>query len=211
MEYEEVLELLRRSEALLEGHFQLSSGLHSDRYFQCALVLSWPERAERLARALAERLDQRLDQRFDVVVGPALGAVVWAQEVARALGARAFFTERKDGRMELRRGFRVDPGARVLVVEDVVTTGGSAKETVLALRALGVEPLAVGAIVDRSGAEPFAELGLPFTSLARAHVRSFLPADCPLCAAGSQAHKPGSRPGVEASSGPAGAAARPRP
>lgn len=197
MESEEVLDLLRASEALLEGHFQLSSGLHSDRYFQCALVLSYPERAERLARAFAERIAQP----FDAVVGPALGAVVWAQEVARALGARAFFTERKDGRMELRRGFRIDPGARVLVVEDVVTTGGSAKETVLALRALGVEPLAVGAIVDRSGGEPFADLGLPFTALVKATVRTFAPEQCPLCAAGSSAEKPGSRAGGTTAAG----------
>lgn len=202
MESEEVLDLLRASEALLEGHFQLSSGLHSDRYFQCALVLSYPERAERLARALARKLARP----FDAVVGPALGAVVWSQEVARALGARAFFTERKDGRMELRRGFRIDRGARVLVVEDVVTTGGSAKETVLALRALGVEPLAVGALVDRSDAEPFADLGLPFTALVKAKVRTYPPEQCPLCAAGSSPEKPGSRAG-----GAAAAGARPAP
>lgn len=201
MRSDEVLDLLRASEALLEGHFQLSSGLHSDRYFQCALVLSYPERAERLARALAARLERP----FDVVVGPALGAVVWAQEVARALGARAFFTERKDGRMELRRGFRIAPGARVLVVEDVVTTGGSARETVLALRALGVETQEVGAIVDRSGGEPFADLGLPFTALARVAVQSYAPEQCPLCAAGSRAEKPGSRVGEAAAS------ARPAP
>ena len=186
---DEVLELLRESDALLEGHFQLSSGLHSDRYFQCALALSYPDRAERLARALAARLEEE----FDVVVGPALGAVVWAQEVGRALGARAMFTERKDGRMELRRGFRVDPSARVLVVEDVVTTGGSAKEAIAALRALGVEPRAVACIVDRSGGQPFADVGLPLTALARVTVRTEAPESCALCAQGVPVDKPGSR------------------
>lgn len=204
MRSDEVLQLLRDSQALLEGHFQLSSGLHSDRYFQCALALSFPERAERLARALAERLTEP----YDVVVGPALGAVVWAQEVGRALGARAMFTERKDGRMELRRGFVIDPAARVLVVEDVVTTGGSAKEAITALRELGVRPRAVGAIVDRSGSEPFADMDLELIALARVEVRTFAPEACPLCAAGGAPLKPGSR---TQSPAPGADAARPRP
>jgi orotate phosphoribosyltransferase len=187
-----VLELLRSQEALLEGHFLLSSGLHSDRYFQCALALAHPPTAERLARGLAAALGELP---VDLVVGPAMGAVVWAQEVARALGTRAFFTERNEGRMALRRGFRVKPGERVLVVEDVVTTGGSAREVIELLTALGARPVAVGCIVDRSGAaDPFKDLGLELVALARVDVRTWRPDEAPAEFRGSTAVKPGSRP-----------------
>src|SRR5688572_9063200 len=160
MRQEDVFALLRGSSAMLEGHFELSSGLHSDRYFQCALVLMEPARAETLARALAERITMRVD----LVIGPALGAVVWAHELARALGVRGLFTERKDGAMSLRRGFTIERGARALVVEDVITTGGSAQEVVETVRALGGEPVGVGAIVNRSGGNPFAAQGLELYS-----------------------------------------------
>ena len=129
----DVLELLRRERALLEGHFLLSSGLHSDRYFQCALALADPKNAQALAESLAERFAGR---EIDLVVGPALGAVIWAHEVARALGKRCYFTERKEGRMELRRGFAIEPGQKILVVEDVVTTGGSSREVIDLLQRL---------------------------------------------------------------------------
>ncbi len=189
---DEVLELLRAQDALLEGHFLLSSGLHSDRYFQCALALAHPPTAERLASGLAAALG---DLRPDLVVGPAMGAVVWAQEMARALGTRAFFSERSEGRMALRRGFRVKPGERVLVVEDVVTTGGSAREVIELLRGLGAEPIGVGCIVDRSGGpNPFADLGLELVALAKVEVRTWRPEDAPEEFRGSTAIKPGSRP-----------------
>lgn len=189
MTEEEVFDHLRATDALLEGHFELSSGLHSDRYFQCALVLSEPARAEALARAFAEKVDVE----FDTVVGPAMGAVVWAQEVGRALGKRALFTERKDGEMCLRRGFSFRPGERVLLVEDVLTTGGSAKEVIRVLEAHGARVVACGSLVNRSGGNPFETLGLPLYELVRVEVQTWQPDACPLCAAGDAAVKPGSR------------------
>lgn len=195
MKSDEVLDLLRSSSALLEGHFLLSSGLHSDRYFQCALALSDPRHAERLAKALAAKLPQS----FDLVVGPAMGAVVWAHEMARALGLASVFTERDGGKMVLRRGFRVQPGQRVLVVEDVVTTGGSAREVIELLRELGANPTHVGCIVDRTGGpNPFADLGLGLTSLVAATVRTWKPENAPAEFRGSTPIKPGSRPGAGA-------------
>lgn len=192
MDAEEVLALLRESGALLEGHFELSSGLHSDRYFQCALALSLPSRAERLARAAAERVEGPVD----LVVGPALGAVIWAQELGRALDRPALFTERQDGSMCLRRGFRIEPGARVLLAEDVVTTGRSSREALEIVRAQGGVPLAVAAIVNRSGGNPFESDGLPLHALAAVAAESWPPQACPLCARGGRAVKPGSRSGV---------------
>jgi len=184
-----VFEHFRASGALLEGHFELSSGLHSDRYFQCALVLSEPQRAEILAASFAEKLEVEVD----CVVGPAMGAVVWAQEVGRALGKRALFTERKDGVMSLRRGFAFEPGERVLLVEDVLTTGGSAREVIEVLEAHGAQVVACGSLLNRSGKNPFEDLGLPLTELVRTDVQVWEPANCPLCASGDAPVKPGSR------------------
>jgi len=198
LDSQSVLELFRSSGAMLEGHFQLSSGLHSERYFQCALLLEDPARAESLARELAARIRRKERQPFDVVIGPALGAVIWAHEVARALGARCQFTERKSGPMELRRGFRLEPGERVLVVEDVLTTGGSTREVFAVLETRGVRPAAVGAIVNRSGGNPFAAEGLELHALAEVEVKTWKPEDCPRCRAGDLAVKPGSRPGAGA-------------
>jgi orotate phosphoribosyltransferase len=189
VETEEVLAHFRETGALLEGHFLLSSGLHSDRYFQCALVLCEPARADALARAFAAKVTTEVD----CVVGPAMGAVVWAQEVGRALGKRALFTERQNGVMTLRRGFAFRPGERVLLVEDVLTTGGSAREVIEVLDAHGAKVVACGALLNRSGGNPFEDRGLPLTELVRAEVQVFEPEDCPLCAAGSTAVKPGSR------------------
>lgn len=194
LDEKQVLDLFRSSGAMLEGHFELSSGLHSDRYFQCALILEDPRRAETLARALAEKIRARDPVRFDLVIGPALGAVIWAHEMARALGARCQFTERTDGKMGLRRGFKVEPGERVLVVEDVITTGGSAREVIEVLKGYDVPTAAVGGIVNRSGGNPFAKDGLELSTLCAVSVNSWKPDECPLCKAGGKAIKPGSRP-----------------
>ncbi|WP_419186061.1 orotate phosphoribosyltransferase [Rohdeia mirabilis] len=191
----EVLDLLRRENALLEGHFLLSSGLHSDRYFQCALALCDPRSAGQLANALVARLAAE-GLEYDLVVGPALGAVVWAQEVARAAGTKSFFTERKGEKgagMALRRGFVIAPGTRCLVVEDVVTTGGSAKEVIDLLNEIGAKVVAVGSVVNRSGGNPFADLGLPLVALAEVTARTWAPSDPPEGFENSTPIKPGSR------------------
>jgi orotate phosphoribosyltransferase len=195
MNQEQVLDLFRRTNAMLEGHFQLSSGRHSDRYFQCALLLADPMKAELLARAVALKIDVAAD----IVVGPAMGAVVWAHEVARALGLRSFFTERVAEKFTLRRGFALEAGQRVLVVEDVLTTGGSCREVFEVLRSYGALPVGVASIVNRSGLEnPFEADGVPFTCLAEVDVKSWTPEECPLCASKTHgpAIKPGSRPGA---------------
>lgn len=182
-------ERLKRAGALLEGHFQLTSGLHSNRYVQCAKLLSHPVEAEAVSRALAERFS---DVTVDIVVGPALGGVIVAHEVARALGTPCIFTERKEGEMQLRRGFQVPKGAKVLVVEDVVTTGGSVKEVLQLVRDAGGEIVGVGSIVQRAPSSPFEDR---YESLLALQVTAWEPAECPLCAEGSAAVKPGSRPG----------------
>jgi orotate phosphoribosyltransferase len=188
MDQEAVLDLFRKSGALLEGHFRLSSGLHSDRYLQSALVLQYPEFAEAIGRALAERT-QHLQP--TVVLSPALGGIVIGQEVGRALGVRAIFVERQDGAMTLRRGFALAPSDRVLVVEDVLTTGGSTRETAAVAEAIGAHVVGAASIVDR-GADS-AKLGLPLQSLVRLEVPTYPPDSCPLCAKGHAIVKPGSR------------------
>ena len=188
MQSEEVLEIFRRTGALLEGHFVLTSGLHSPRYLQCALVLQHPQEAETLARAIAAHF---ADERIETVAAPAIGGIVIGYEVARALGARSIWTEREDGRMTLRRGFTIRPGESVLVVEDVVTTGGSTRETVEALRAAGALVVAAASIIDRSGGR--AEVGVPRYALATLDVPALAPAACPACLRGEPAVKPGSR------------------
>jgi orotate phosphoribosyltransferase len=188
LQSEEVLEIFRRTGALLEGHFVLTSGLHSPRYLQCALVLQHPQEAEALARELASRF---ADERVETVAAPAIGGIVIGYEVARALGARSIWTERDDGRMTLRRGFAIRPGETVLVVEDVVTTGGSTRETVEALRAAGARVVAAASIIDRSGGR--AEVGVPRHALATLDVPALAPASCPACLRGEPAVKHGSR------------------
>jgi orotate phosphoribosyltransferase len=185
---EKLLKLFRDTGALQRGHFQLSSGLHSDVYFQSALVLQHPDGAEVIGRALGAVLRS---VHPDVVVGPALGGIIIGWEVARALDVRGLFTERKDGEMKLRRGFRLKPGERVIIIEDVVTTGRSTRETIEALQAAGGEVVGVGAIVDRSRKDP--EFGVPFRSLLRLPVETWDPGDCPKCREGVPVHKPGSR------------------
>lgn len=188
MDQEAVLDLFRKSGALLEGHFRLSSGLHSDRYLQSALVLQYPEFAETLGRALAERTKHLQPT---AVLSPALGGIVIGQEVGRALGVRAIFAERQDGALTLRRGFALAPSDRVLVVEDVMTTGGSTKETAAVAEAIGAHVVGAATIIDR-GADP-SKLGLPLQALVRLEVPTFAPESCPLCARGEAIVKPGSR------------------
>ena len=189
-----VLELFYRTGAYLRGHFRLSSGLHSREYLQCALVLQHPEHAARLGEMLASALRALMPGlAAQTVVSPALGGVVIGYEVARALGARAIFTERDaGGKMTLRRGFSVEPGERTVVIEDVVTTGGSTREVVEALAAAGALVLAAGSIIDRSGGT--AEVGAPRVSLATLNVVAYPPDNCPLCEQGAPVMKPGSRP-----------------
>lgn len=188
MTEDEILKIFREHSALLEGHFVLSSGLHSDRYIQCALVLQHPRVAEQLCSELAAKLN-----RFGakVVAAPALGGVLVAHEVARALGVRALFTERQDGAMKLRRGFSLAPGEPALVVEDVITTGLSTRETIASVEAAGGKVVAVGALVNRSGGR--AGLEQPSAALIKLDVKNYEPASCPLCKAGIPAVKPGSR------------------
>lgn len=193
MDQDQILQIFRKHSALLEGHFVLSSGLHSDRYLQCALVLQHPLLAEQLCSALAAKL-QHLQP--SVVAAPALGGVIVAHEVARALGARAVFTERHEGVMTLRRGFTIAPGERVCVVEDVVTTGGSTRETIRCVEDAGGRVVGAGALIDRSGGE--VDLGVLKAALVTLTVQTYDPANCPLCKSGAPAVKPGSRPGAGA-------------
>jgi orotate phosphoribosyltransferase len=183
-----VLDRFRRAGALLEGHFRLTSGLHSPGYLQCALVLQHPSEAEACGAELAERVR---DLRPQVVLSPALGGIVIGQEVGRALGIRAVFAERQEGRLMLRRGFSLEPGERVVVIEDVVTTGGSTRETIDVARAAGATVVGAAAIIDRgAGTE---RLDVPFHALASLALPTYDPESCPQCAAGQRVVKPGSR------------------
>ncbi len=186
-----ILDEFRAAEALLEGHFILSSGLRSSRYLQCARVLMDPRRAARLCDELAGRLPAGLRERIDVVISPAMGGVIVGHEMGRSLGVSAMFLERPTGTFELRRGFRIDPGTRVLMMEDVVTTGLSSREAIAAIRAAGGEVVAAASLVDRSNGT--ADLGVPFHPLIRLDVPSFHPDALPADLAAIPAIKPGSR------------------
>jgi orotate phosphoribosyltransferase len=191
---ESVLDLFRATGAYLEGHFRLTSGLHSPNYLQCALVLRHPPAAEDLGRRLAAQLRAIVAEPVDLVVSPALGGLIIGHEVARALGTPFLFTERDpDTRgMLLRRGFTVQPGDTVVVVEDVITTGGSTRDVVDTLHAAGARVLAAGSIIDRSGGT--ADVGVPRVALATLQVAAHRPEECPLCREGIPVVKPGSRP-----------------
>jgi orotate phosphoribosyltransferase len=191
MTEDEVLAEFRAADALLEGHFILSSGLRSPRYLQCARVLMDPARAERIARALAARLPDETREDIDIVVSPAMGGVIIGHEMGRALGRPAVFVERPEGKFELRRGFRLDPGAKVLMVEDVVTTGLSSREAIKAVEEAGGKVIAAASIVDRSGGS--ADLGVPYTSLIRIDVPTYEADALPPELAAIPAIKPGSR------------------
>jgi orotate phosphoribosyltransferase len=191
---DEILAEFRDAEALLEGHFILSSGLRSPRYLQCARLLMNPARAERMAKALADKIPAGLRQDIDVVVSPAMGGVIIGHEMGRALGKPAIFVERPEGTFELRRGFRIDPGQRVLLVEDVVTTGLSSREAIAAVEAAGGKVIAAASLVDRSNGT--ADLGVPYTALIRIDVPAYKPEDVPPELAQIAPVKPGSRAGA---------------
>ncbi|MFL6733554.1 MAG: orotate phosphoribosyltransferase [Sphingomicrobium sp.] len=191
MTEDEILSEFRAADALLEGHFILSSGLRSPRYLQCARVLMDGARAERLARALAAKLPVEVRDEVDIVVSPAMGGVIIGHEMGRALGKPAMFVERPQGTFELRRGFRLDPGQRVLMVEDVVTTGLSSREAIRAIEEAGGKVISAASLVDRSGGT--ADLGVPYTPLIRIDVPTYAADDVPPDLASLPAIKPGSR------------------
>ncbi|HLN01602.1 MAG TPA: orotate phosphoribosyltransferase [Bryobacteraceae bacterium] len=187
-----VLDLFRSTGAYLAGHFRLTSGLHSPEYLQCALVLQHPRHAEELGRQLADRLAKLArPEVIHVVASPAIGGLIIGHEVARALGVRFIFAERDAGKMTLRRGFEIAAGENAVVVEDVITTGGSTREVVDALRERGARVLAAGSVIDRSGGT--ADVGVPRTALETLRVTTYQPESCPLCAQGIPVVKPGSR------------------
>ena len=188
MRSDEVIQRFKDAGALLEGHFVLSSGLHSSKYLQCALALQDPSVASAFAVAIAEGFPK---QEVDAVASPAIGGIIIGYEVARHLGVRFIWTEREHGEMTLRRGFSVAPGERMLVVEDVMTTGGSTRETIEALRAAGADVVGAASIIDRSGGK--AEVGVPRIALATLDVPAVQPSVCEACARGETATKPGSR------------------
>ena len=191
MTQEEILAEFRAADALLDGHFILSSGLHSPSYLQCARVLMDPMRASRLASALAATMPREIRSAIEIVVSPAMGGVIAGHEVARALGVEALFVERPTGKFELRRGFRLAPGQKVLLMEDVVTTGLSSREAIAAVEGAGGEVIAAAALVDRSGGE--ADLGVPFYPLVRLNVPAYAEDRLPPELASIPAEKPGSR------------------
>jgi len=192
MTTDEILKLFEDYGALLTGHFLLSSGLHSSRYLQSALVLAHPPVATMLGAELGSLLTKDpATGSVDFVISPALGGVVIGQEVARAMNVRALFSERQNGEMALRRGFRIEPGERAVVIEDVITTGGSTREVMKLVEKLGGKVVGVGSLIDRSGGA--GDLGVPRKALAVLEVPTFDPSDCMLCHDGSVAIKPGSR------------------
>ena len=188
MDQEQIISHFQETDALLDGHFLLSSGLHSPKYLQCALALQYPSDAARFGKAIAEHY---LDAHIDTVASPAIGGLVIGYATAAALNVRFLWTERQAGEMTLRRGFTLKPGERILVVEDVITTGGSTRECITALDANGGEVVAAASIIDRSGGK--ADVGVPRTALASLNVPSYPEGECPLCVDGDRPIKPGSR------------------
>ncbi|HWI55450.1 MAG TPA: orotate phosphoribosyltransferase [Desulfobacteria bacterium] len=186
--HDEAIDIFTKANALLTGHFRLTSGRHSAKYMQCAQVLQYPQYASILCDSLAEKFK---GTQIDLVVGPAMGGIIVAYEVGRALGVKTFFTERENGAMALRRGFTINPGEKVLVVEDVVTTGGSVKEVIEVVREKGGEVVGVGVLVDRSAGK--ADFGVPTQSMLQLEIESYDPEECPLCKQGLPVIKPGSR------------------
>lgn len=192
MNSEQILEHFRQTNALLEGHFILSSGLHSPKYLQCALALQFPFDAAKFGRAIAERF---VNENIETVASPAIGGLVIGYAVAQALNVRFIWTERQNGEMTVRRGFSVKGDERILVVEDVITTGGSTRECIDALEAKGAKVTNAASIIDRSGGK--ADVGVPRIALVSLEVPTYNPEDCPLCKNGDLAVKPGSRQEVK--------------
>jgi orotate phosphoribosyltransferase len=191
LNHEEILSIFKKTGAMLTGHFVLTSGRHSDRYFQCARVLEYPRYCELLCRELVRKWGDGELAGVETVIGPALGGILVSYEVARVLGARSLFTERENGIMTLRRGFTLSPGERVLVVEDVITTGGSVREVIAVAREAGAQVAGVAVLVDRSNGN--ANLDVPLRALLTIPVVTYSPEECPLCREGIPAVKPGSR------------------
>ncbi|KAB2951300.1 orotate phosphoribosyltransferase [Heliorestis acidaminivorans] len=192
MNQEQILDIFRESEALLEGHFRLTSGRHSNRYVQCAQVLQYPHYTDKLANHLAEQLEKTLGKgTTELIIGPAMGGIIVAYAVGQALGLRAIFAERENGIMKLRRSFQIEKGQKVVVCEDVVTTGGSVREVMQVVEEAGGEVIAVASLVDRSNGQ--VDFGVPFCAAMTMEVLSWDPAECPLCQEGTPAIKPGSR------------------
>lgn len=190
MERQEILDILKETDVMQEGHFLLTSGKHSNRYMQCAQLFQYPAQSRLLCGELARRFVE-MGESVDLVVGPALGGIIMAYQMADCLGIRNIFAERVEGNMTFRRGFAVSPGESVLVCEDVVTTGGSVKEVIALLQDMGAKVVGVGAIVDRSKGQ--ADFGVPFLSVIDVDFDVYEAESCPLCAAGGKAVKPGSR------------------
>ncbi len=188
MTEQELIEVFKERGALLEGHFRLTSGLHSNRYIQCAQVLKYPDLSAELGKELAENF-RELD--VELVVGPAIGGIIVAQDVGRALGVPAIFTEREQGKMTLRRGFEIKAGTRIVVVEDVITTGGSTKEVIDLVKEHGGVVVGVGSLVDRHSGD--LDFGVSFRPLLKLSIETYSPDDCPLCQKGLPVVKPGSR------------------
>lgn len=188
MDKQEVIDILKNSGALLEGHFKLRSGLHSNRFFQAALLLQYPDKAEVTCAALAEHFR---DQNVEVVISPAVGGLIVGQEVARALGVRAIFADKENGELVLKRGFAIRPGERVLVAEDVITRGGRVQQTIDLVRQHGGTVVGVAVIVDRSSGE--ASFDVPHHALLALELETYEPDTCPLCAAKMPMDTPGSK------------------
>ena len=181
-------DILLKSEALLSGHFLYTSGRHGAQYMQCARVLQYPEYTEALAKTVAAGFE---GEKIDIVLAPAVGGIVWGYELARALGAKSIFAEREDGKMTLRRGFEIPKGTRIVVAEDVITTGGTVLEVLEIAKTHGAEIIGVGVIVDRSGGK--IDLGTKIAAALTTEIASYAPEDCPLCKQGLPITKPGSR------------------
>ncbi|UWG96089.1 orotate phosphoribosyltransferase [Dehalobacter sp. DCM] len=186
---EEILGIFIETGALLNGHFKLTSGKHSAQYMQCAQVLQYPRKAAVLGKELADKFT---GMEIETVIGPAMGGIIVAHEVGRSLGVKSIFTERQDGVMALRRGFKLEPGEKVLVVEDVITTGGSVKEVIEIVKEAGAVPVGVGVLVDRSGGKADFD-GIELHSLIQLNIEAFEPENCTLCQQGIPCEKPGSR------------------
>ncbi|QSH42541.1 orotate phosphoribosyltransferase [Lentisphaerota bacterium ZTH] len=188
MTEQELIKIFTDSKALLEGHFKLRSGLHSNRFFQAALLLQYPDIAEKVCAQLAEKFK---DREIETVISPAVGGLIVGQEVARALGVRAIFADKEDGNLVLKRGFRIKPGEKVLVAEDVVTRGGRVQQTIDLVRSLGGEVVGVAVIVDRSAGK--ASFDVPHEALLKLELATYDPESCPICEAGKPIERPGSK------------------
>ena len=188
MTNEQIIDMLKEAEVLLEGHFLLTSGRHSDKYMQCAKIFQYAKYSEPLCAELAK---QYKEDNVELVIGPAIGAIQMAYEVGKQLGVKNIFAEREDGKMTLRRGFTIEKGQRVLIVEDVVTTGGSVREVMELVNEAGGKIVGIGSIVDRTGGKIV--FGVPYKSAFSMDITSYEPDDCPICKSGTPLVKPGSR------------------